>query len=353
LTRTCNPTGRLRRIASRRPANTQPREILMHRFRNILVAIDGDRPAQGVLARAARLAKQGGASVKLIAVVEEFPWYARLVLPTADELQALIVRKQTEVLEQLAEPLRRDGLAVVTVVLRGRRHIEMVRQVLRGDHDLLMKEAGPNEGVLFGSTDMHLLRACPCPVWLVRPGYGDRPFSRILAPVDPAPPPDETDLLHIKEDLAPKDATLDARILDLAGSLADGDGAELHVLHVWSAPGEGILRGDPMLAQGQVERYVEDSRAEARKALDHLLASSPERHTRRSVHLLKGDPADVIGEFAKTGHVDLIVMGTVARTGIGGLLIGNTAESVLQRVDCSVLAVKPDGFVSPVRLDEG
>jgi nucleotide-binding universal stress UspA family protein len=50
--------------------------------------------------------------------------------------------------------------------------------------------------------------------------------------------------------------------------------------------------------------------------------------------------------------MDLIVMGTVARTGLGGLLIGNTAESVLQRVDCSVLAVKPEGFVSPVRLED-
>ena len=98
---------------------------------------------------------------------------------------------------------------------------------------------------------------------------------------------------------------------------------------------------------------MEDSQAEARKALDHLLAGSPDRPGRRFVHLLKGDPADVIAEFAKTGRVDLIVMGTVARTGIAGLLIGNTAETILQRVDCSVLAVKPDGFVSPVGLDEG
>ena len=107
-----------------------------------------------------------------------------------------------------------------------------------------------------------------------------------------------------------------------------------------------------MLARGQVERYVEDSQAEARKALDDLLARAGSRPGRRSVHLLKGDPADVIAGFAKAGRVDLIVMGTVARTGIGGLLIGNTAETILQRVDCSVLAVKPAGFISPVGLDE-
>jgi nucleotide-binding universal stress UspA family protein len=45
-------------------------------------------------------------------------------------------------------------------------------------------------------------------------------------------------------------------------------------------------------------------------------------------------------------------MGTISRTGVAGLLIGNTAERVLQKANCSVLAVKPDGFSSPVRLDE-
>jgi nucleotide-binding universal stress UspA family protein len=45
-------------------------------------------------------------------------------------------------------------------------------------------------------------------------------------------------------------------------------------------------------------------------------------------------------------------MGTVVRTGIPGLLIGNTAETVFHHVRCSVLAVKPDSFVSPVSLDE-
>ena len=44
-------------------------------------------------------------------------------------------------------------------------------------------------------------------------------------------------------------------------------------------------------------------------------------------------------------------MGTVSRTGIAGLIIGNTAETILRSVRCSVLAVKPEGFVSPVSID--
>ena len=49
--------------------------------------------------------------------------------------------------------------------------------------------------------------------------------------------------------------------------------------------------------------------------------------------------------------IDTIVMGSVGRTGLAGFFIGNTAETVLSRVKCSVLTVKPDGFVSPVSPD--
>lgn len=323
----------------------------MSPFRKILVAVD-DRPARGAIATAARLAKRAGAAVRLVTVVPELPWYTRLVLPTADELQSVLVRERTESLRRLGDALAKEGLTVSSAVLRGRPHLEIVREVLRGGHDLLIKEAEPNDHVAFGSTDMHLLRTCPCPFWLLKPGHGEGPFARVLVPVDPSPPPDEADVLGLKGDLDPKDPELDAKLLALAGDLAEADGAELHVLHTWSAPGEDLIRGEALLAQDQVERYVEDSRAEAKKALDHLIARSAGAAGRRSVHLLKGDPAEMIVEFAKARGIDLIVMGTVARTGIGGLVIGNTAESILQRVGCSVLAIKPDGFVSPVSLDE-
>ncbi|WP_268870400.1 universal stress protein [Marinobacter nauticus] len=46
--------------------------------------------------------------------------------------------------------------------------------------------------------------------------------------------------------------------------------------------------------------------------------------------------------------IDLIVMGTVGRVGIPGLIIGNTAESILEQAKCSVLAIKPEGFKTPI-----
>ena len=69
-----------------------------------------------------------------------------------------------------------------------------------------------------------------------------------------------------------------------------------------------------------------------------------------NVHLVKGQPAESINRIAKRNDNDIIVMGTVDRVGIPGLFIGNTAEEIFQTTACSVLAVKPDGFVSPVEL---
>jgi len=69
------------------------------------------------------------------------------------------------------------------------------------------------------------------------------------------------------------------------------------------------------------------------------------------IHLRRGPAAANIFAVAEEVEADLIVMGTVCRTGMAGFLIGNTAESLLSRVTCSVLAVKPPGFQSPVKLD--
>jgi nucleotide-binding universal stress UspA family protein len=191
------------------------KELAGHRFRNILVSFDGDSSRQSVLSRAARLAQQNGAAIKLITGVEDLPWYTRLVLPAADDLQAILVRDKSEALEALAAHFRGDALDASAAVLRGRRHLETVREVLRGRHDLLMKEAEPNERVLFGSTDMHLLRDCPCPVWLVNLGHRDRPYTRVLAAVDPAPPLDELNVLHFRTEFLAKDPALEGKILVL------------------------------------------------------------------------------------------------------------------------------------------
>ncbi len=77
------------------------------------------------------------------------------------------------------------------------------------------------------------------------------------------------------------------------------------------------------------------------------LADAPDIH----FHVIKGHAQHVVPELASELAADLVVMGTVARTGIAGLFMGNTAEDILTQLDCSVLTIKPPGFTSPVTLE--
>jgi nucleotide-binding universal stress UspA family protein len=123
-------------------------------------------------------------------------------------------------------------------------------------------------------------------------------------------------------------------------------------MHAWSAPGESLLTGEPMVTGEDVTRYVEDVHAAARKAVDDLVRRYLAEPYWQLVHVVQGSAPEAITRVAERERVDLIVMGTVARTGIAGFLIGNTAESVFDEVSCSVLAIKPDGFRTPVSLEE-
>mgnify|MGYP000498257828 CR=1 FL=1 len=62
----------------------------------------------------------------------------------------------------------------------------------------------------------------------------------------------------------------------------------------------------------------------------------------------EGLPEDVIPDVAKRLNSELVVIGTVGRTGLSAALVGNTAEHVIDSLDCDVLALKPDGYVSPL-----
>jgi nucleotide-binding universal stress UspA family protein len=81
----------------------------------------------------------------------------------------------------------------------------------------------------------------------------------------------------------------------------------------------------------------------------NALATRHVTESERSIHMVAGTPGAVLPRLADRLDIDLIVMGTVGRTGLMGLVMGNTAETILRSVRCSLLAVKPEGFLTPVR----
>ena len=296
---------------------------------------------QAILRRAASLAKTNQAQLTVVDVIEELPRDMRMLVVaiTPMKLQELIVQERREYLERIAATLCKDGVQISVKVLTGTPFLEIIRQVLRQKHDLLIMAAGGRSRLkerLFGSTSLHLMRKCPCPVWLMKSTWRER-FHRIMAAVDP---------MCVEEDKNP----LNIQIMDLATSLAKIEQSELHIVHAWDFRGEHLLRVRSRMSSETMNQLANQTREIHRKGFDGLIGNYQLKNLNHRLHLIKGDPAEQIIDLAAQHAIDLLVMGTVCRTGVAGFFIGNTAENVLQQVECSLLAVKPEGFVSPVRL---
>lgn len=325
----------------------------MKRFKDILCVIDPDRSTDTALDRAIALAKHNQAKLTLAAVAEHVvadPSVPDTRLNSTD-LQEAVIADLRRHLQGLVDQTGSD-VAIETKVLVGTPFLEIIREVLQHRRDLVMvtPEAPGWMDRLFGSDDRHLLRKCPCPVWFIKPSPEKR-YRRILAAVDidTDHPPSELPVRH----------ALNVQILELAIALALSEFAELHVAHAWRAIGESAMRGAFLSRpEAEIEAYVEQVRQRHEQGLDALIrdvtraeGSDAVRYLNPNRHLIKGHPRREIPALARRLDVDLVVMGTVARTGVPGFFIGNTAEAILDQIGCSVLAVKPTDFRTPVSFE--
>ncbi|MCM2372856.1 universal stress protein [Aporhodopirellula aestuarii] len=309
----------------------------MQRFKSILLVYPCDN---ATLERATSLARANHAKLTLLRVERELTGTSLITSPgsPALQLQDLVIKEYQSQLKDIIAPVKKEGVRVSAKVVIGTPFLEIIRDVILTKHDLVIMTAEGMGGLkerLFGSTSLHLMRKCPCPVWVMKPSK-PKQFLRVMAAVDPEPFEDSSDELNVF-------------ILKLAAAVAAKDGAELHVVHAWALFGESIIQGRTRLTDPEISGYIQEETGRHQELLDALVS----RHTDGSavVHMVKGLAESVIVEMAKSEKVDLLVMGTVCRTGIPGFFIGNTAEKILDEVDCSVLTVKPATFQSPVKFD--
>ncbi|MCP5009587.1 MAG: universal stress protein [Aestuariibacter sp.] len=326
----------------------------MKRFKNILCVVNTDLKDHSALEQAVKLAENNQASITVVEVMNElFPDPNLLERALRlEEIQAKIVIEHREKLNELVAPWDKK-IQINTKVLIGIPFLEIIYEVLRSRHDLVFKkaESGGLLNRVFGSDDMHLLRKCPCPVLLVKQ-KSPKSYQRILAAVD-------IDDRYPPEELSTR-RLLNHQILELATSLALSESADLHIVHAWTVVGEGFLRGGfSARPEEEVVTYIEEVKQQHSQKLSILMSEIIDKSGRDALeylkpeeHLLNGYPRKIIPELAGEIKSDLLVMGTVARISLPGFFMGNTAEDILSQLDCSVLTIKPQGFKTPVTLDE-
>ena len=304
--------------------------LAMRRYTNILFSPLGKHENSLAVRNIAKLVVGTSAQLTLYAIIPA-PSGLRQLFSRTEIDRELHERQRTELERKLSKWTRRiGGSSIETVVETGDPALSIIERVVNHHHDLVVVTT--DEDREDRATIRRLMRKCPCPVWAIRPTRART--LRVLAALNPEP--HETDLNRL--------------ILELAASMVEMHGGELHVAHAWELFGESTLRSSRFahVSDDEIDELLCREHDTRRRALDQLLAHPNVQHAPWRVHLVKGPPTDVIPRLASDLRINLLVMGTVARTGLSGLVMGNTAENVLDHVECSVLAVKPPGFVSPI-----
>lgn len=306
----------------------------MKRFKHILVGIDlsaGDRlvgealatPSEYAVKQALWLAALNGARVTFLYSLDVCPRAQRMLLEAQDE--HTVVDDARESLSTLVGEAEKLGVTASYKLAMGHGWIEVIGQVLKFNHDLVV--VGTRNGpavsrILFGSTGMKLLRKCPCPVWITKPSESECIDSVLVA-----------------HDLSP----VGALALQLGASISELQHSALHVLHIVECMKYADVRAlDNGSATLSVRKSIAHSQISAELQAFKFTATP-------RITIEEGDPAELILKYIDDHRIELLTMGTIARSGIGGVITGNTAERLLPRIPCSVLAVKPSDFVSPIK----
>lgn len=311
----------------------------MQRFQKLLFMCQEIRPDSPGLRQALQLIQANSAEMTVAIFQPNVP---KSLAEYQEQMDSALVESMKAELTRMAskeEGLDADALArrcQIEVVHDAHPAVETVRMVLKHRFDVLIKDSELVDHGLH-AIDMTLLRKCPVPVSLCRPFTASTTSKPVVAvAIDP-----------MSDEQAGYDLAVE--LIKLSASMAERLQATLYVLSCWEWAWERTVRGSAFvsLPQERIDEELEQVRGTHAQALEKIIGDA-NIHYPYEPMVQKGKADVLIPAMLQEIEADVLVMGTVARTGIPGFLIGNTAENIVKQVGCSMLAVKPNGFVSPI-----
>jgi universal stress protein E len=306
-------------------------KLIMATPRSIMLLLRHSDSPSAALARARAMAMAGGASVHLFlieheAAIEAVSHVSREVARLAQEA---FLRERSEWLQARAAAMRGDGIDAHAHVIWGTpQHELVIDKVLELQPALVIKDIDRQpllKRTLLTPLDWRLLRLCPAPLMLVG---GRRPAlpRRAVVAIDP-----------VAEEHAA--GQLNRRLLDAAHAVAGVETVDL--AHAYE-PVAALAIGEPLGSAVWLSEVSDSVRALGERALRGFARTHGVAATQ--CHLLAGPPAQSLPALVDRLDADLLVIGTVQRRGLERLIIGSTAERIVEHADCDILAVKPAGF---------
>lgn len=308
----------------------------MGQYRKIMLIADAQMRRTPALRRGIELARLSGAELHLCIFGHEpsIDLGALLNAEVGRLARKAYMEERRNWLAQECAALKKQGIAADFDVIWGAPlHETILGEVLLEQPDLVVKDArqeGLIKRLLVTPLDWHLVRICPAPLMLVRFESHLVP-QRVVAAVDPTDAPG-------------RPQELNDRIVRIALQVALQCNARLDLVNVFqnlpvevtpSVTGAGI-------AEPALEAY-EQLRVSRRRIFTAFADRYGVPEDRR--HFVVGNPAAALADFSADHSADLLVLGSVYRKGVDRLLIGSTAEGVLDEINCDVLLLKPEGFI--------
>ncbi|MCA9040866.1 MAG: universal stress protein [Planctomycetaceae bacterium] len=318
----------------------------MSGFRKILVGVDlhhADRladtelnpPTLTAIQRSIWLAAQIDAELVFVAVLDLGAHTQEILHEKFGEVARDVEDISNKVLNGIVQQATEKGCRASSKLMYGTPSYEILKEAVLGEYDLVVvgtKDMGMAGRFLLGSTSMKLLRRCPCPVWVTKPD----------------PEPENLNVLVCSDF-----SDVSQHMINMIVNACQNTESKVHLLHVNETLADKGIWGS-RIPEDQLEEHQSKLREENEAKLNEQLSQTDFRTLKYGVktHVVDGSPEEVIPKVAEEEGIDLIVLGTIGRSGIPGILIGNTAERILTHIDCSVLAVKPADFECPVKFDD-
>lgn len=305
----------------------------MNSFRNILAEVDPRSAEQPAIERLRQIAGDDDVAIHLL-LSDSMDASVDYAGDGLEDAQAEYVSRLERWLDEQAGRLGRPDVTT-ELVWHAPRYEAILDRASAAGADLIMRSARYHskfERLFVSATDWELIRRAPQTVWLVKHGPADRDEGlKVFAAVDP---------VHAEE----RKLGLDRRVLETATGIAEKTGGEAHLFHAWQpglamAPAIAASPHIPLPVVRVDARTIEKLRAERESQLDELGQAAGVADEHR--HLVEGAVTDALDELVGKYDFDVVVAGGISRGAIERLVIGNTAEAILERADCDVVVVKP------------
>ncbi len=310
----------------------------MSNYKSLLVVADVNRVEQRALARAFQLLKDLPKKPKVTFFLSIYDFsYDMTSMLSSDERDAMrrgVIQQREEWLKEVAKPYVTDDAEVqYKVVWHHRPYEAIIAEVFSGEHDVVIKATRQHdtlESVIFTPTDWHILRKCPTPVLLVKKHDWPLDGGNIVASVHVG----SENEIHQQ---------LNEEMVKQAQIVAERLKAKVNLVNTYPITPANVTVELPEFDPSAYTDAVRGYHLTAMKALRQKFGID-EAQTR----VEEGLPEDVIPDIVKKLDAGLVILGTTGRTGLSAVFIGNTAEHVIDKIDCDVLALKPAGFISPL-----